>query len=252
MELKNAKAIAAEYGVNVKARPYLLAKPDANPKVAKNLKFGILTSPLHLAPARLSGNNVCAGSTAGCREACLHTAGNPAYMAGKTRARLAKTKLYFGNRDAFLRLLISDLAWISHKAEKLSLRAGVRLNATSDIPWERIKYDGAGWDTPITEYAAAANITLYDYTKILKRALAQPYHLTFSRAENNWGECRAVLDTGGTVAAVFQTLPETYDGFPVTNGDLSDWRPGDTPGTIIGLKAKGAAKTDTTGFVIRD
>jgi hypothetical protein len=248
MELKNAKAIAAEYGVSVSARPYLLAKPDANPKVAKNLKFGILTSPLHLAPARLSGNNVCAGSTAGCREACLHTAGNPAYMAGKTRARLAKTKLYFGNREAFLRLLISDFAWISHKAEKLGLRAGVRLNATSDIPWERIKYDGA----PITEYAAAADIILYDYTKILKRALAQPYHLTFSRAENNWNDCRAVLDTGGTVAAVFQTLPETYDGFPVTNGDLSDWRPGDMPGTIIGLKAKGAAKTDTTGFVIRD
>jgi len=248
MELNNAKTVAAEYGVNVNARPYLISKPDANPKTAKNQKFGILTSPLHLAPARLSGNNVCAGSTAGCRTACLHTAGNPIYMAGKKRARLAKTKLYFGNRESFLRLLISDFAWISHKAEKLGLKAGVRLNATSDIPWERVKYDGL----QITEYAAAGNIVLYDYTKILKRALCQTYHLTFSRSENNWKDCRKVLKAGGTVAAVFETLPETYKGFSVANGDLSDWRPGDTPGTIIGLKPKGLAKNDATGFVIRN
>jgi hypothetical protein len=248
MELKTAKLIAATYGVNVAARPFLLSKPDDNPKTAKNQKFGILTAPLHLAPARLSGFEVCPSRSPGCSVACLHTAGNPAYMAGKKRARIAKTKFYFGDRVAFNRLLIADLAQLSHKAEKLGLRAGVRFNATSDIPWERVTYDGA----TIIEYALAGNVTPYDYTKTLKRALANPYHLTFSRSENNWRDCVKVLDAGGNVAAVFAQLPKTYKGYTVADGDLSDWRPGDAQGVIIGLKAKGAARGDTSGFVIRD
>ena len=64
----------------------LLATPLANPKVAKNDKLGVLTAPKHLAPASVSGFNVCPMATAGCRKACLHTAGNPAYMAGLRRS----------------------------------------------------------------------------------------------------------------------------------------------------------------------
>ena len=251
MLLEQARTIAAEYGVNVKSKPFLISTPDANPKTAKNEKFGVLTSPLHLAPASLSGFNVCAKSTQACRDVCLHTAGNPAYMAGKERARVAKTKLYFGDREAFLRLLIADMAWLSHKAENLGLKAGLRLNATSDIPFETVRYD----DTPILEFARAADIHVYDYTKIVKRAMAQPYHLTFSRTEDNWKDCAKVLRAGGNVAAVFrvtksQPLPDTWCGFEVINGDESDWRPGDKPGTVVGLKAKGKAVHDTSGFVI--
>ena len=248
MELENERQAAKTFGVNARGKPFILSKPDANPKTAKNEKFGILTSPLHLAPARLSGFEVCAKRSPACSRLCLHTAGNPIYMKGKDRARKAKTRFYFGNRKAFLRLLIADLSWLSHKAEQKGLRAGVRFNATSDIAWERVLYDGVS----IVEYAQAGNITPYDYTKILKRALAQPYYLTFSRSENNWPDCIKVLKAGGTVAAVFETLPETYKGFPVVNGDNSDWRPGDKPGTIIGLKPKGLAKTDASGFVIRN
>ena len=47
-----------------------LTAPDANPKIAKNMKDGVITWGLHLAPADLSVFNVCASSTAGCREAC--------------------------------------------------------------------------------------------------------------------------------------------------------------------------------------
>jgi hypothetical protein len=247
MNLKTAKTIAATYGVNTNARPYLISRPDANPKTAKNMKFGILTSPLHLAPARLSGFEVCANRSPACSDLCLHTAGNPVYMPGKERARIAKTKLYFGDREAFVFLLINDMAWLSHKAENAGLIAGVRLNATSDIPWERVKYDGA----TMIEYARAGNIEPYDYTKTLKRALAKPYHLTFSRSEKNWSDCLKVLNAGGTVAACFETLPETYEGFAVIDGDSSDWRPDDAPGTIIGLKPKGRARDDRSGFVIR-
>ena len=248
IDLKQARQIAAEYGVSVSTRPYLLSKPDANPKTAKNQKFGILTAPLHLAPARLSGFEVCPSRSAGCTAACLHTAGNPAYMAGKARARINKTRLYFGERESFLRLLIADLARLSHDAEKKGLKAGVRLNATSDIAWERVRYDG----TPMIEFARAGNVIPYDYTKTLKRALARPYHITFSRSEDNWADCVKVLTAGGNVAAVFANPVDVYKGFPVIDGDISDWRPGDMAGAIVGLKAKGKARADnTSGFVIR-
>ena len=159
MKLNHAKAIAAEYGVNIKTRPFLLSKPDANPKTGKNLKFGILTCPLHLAPAKLSGFEVCPQRSKGCTKACLHTAGNPAYLEGKTRARIAKTKLYFGNREAFLALLWDDVFWLSLKANREGLKAGVRLNATSDIPFERVKYQGES----VIEYCERLGVAVYDY-----------------------------------------------------------------------------------------
>jgi hypothetical protein len=60
------------------------------------------------------------------------------------------------------------------------------------------------------------------------------------------------LSAGGNVAAVFAgELPETWHGFPVINGDESDWRPGDGTGVVVGLTPKGKAKLDQSGFVIR-
>jgi len=52
------------------------------------------------------------------------------------------------------------------------------------------------------------------------------------------------------VAAVFHKVPETYLGRPVINGDETDLRFLDPKGVIVGLKAKGKAKKDTTGFVV--
>ena len=70
----------------------LLAQPEANPKVAKNGKeVDVNTYPLHLAPYNLSGFNVCAMASKGCIKACLHTAGNPAYMEQKNTSRITKT-----------------------------------------------------------------------------------------------------------------------------------------------------------------
>ena len=46
-----------------------------NPKVLKGIKQGYNTYILHLAPADLSGFNTCPKATAGCKAACLNTAG---------------------------------------------------------------------------------------------------------------------------------------------------------------------------------
>ena len=46
-----------------------------NPKLLKGEKKGYQSFVLHLAPADLSGREVCAKRTAGCTAACLNTAG---------------------------------------------------------------------------------------------------------------------------------------------------------------------------------
>jgi hypothetical protein len=55
------------------------------------------------------------------------------------------------------------------------------------------------------------------------------------------------------VAVVFEkVLPATYKGVTVINGDESDVRFMDKPGVVVGLKAKGEAKSDSSGFVVRE
>jgi hypothetical protein len=89
------------------------------------------------------------------------------------------------------------------------------------------------------------------------------YHLTFSRSEVNEADCREVLDAGGNIAVVFKICDckrpckheiqdgvYTYMGRPVINGDRDDLRFLDPAGVVVGLKAKGPAKKDTSGFVV--
>ena len=53
------------------------------------------------------------------------------------------------------------------------------------------------------------------------------------------------------VTVVFDKLPETYMGLPVFDADDTDLRFLDPKGVVLGLKAKGRAKKDTSGFVRR-
>ena len=54
------------------------------------------------------------------------------------------------------------------------------------------------------------------------------------------------------MAVVFRSkvLPTHWQGFPVINGDENDLRFLDPKGVVVGLTAKGKAKTDTSGFVV--
>lgn len=246
----------------------LLATPESNPKVAKNGKVDVLTAPLHLAPADLSGFNTCPMASAGCKAACLHTAGNPAYMEQKERSRVAKTKAYMTQRKAFMAVLVFEIAAHARKAAKAGQEAGIRLNATSDLPWERVAVDVDGVKHA-NVMAVFPEATFYDYTKVTKRAIAWAegrmpanYHLTFSKSEDNDAAVADVLAAGGNVTVVMD--PEVYkasvkagrmaypfDGYPVTDGDAHDYRPADPVGCIVALKAKGDARHDTSGFVVR-
>ena len=79
------------------------------------------------------------------------------------------------------------------------------------------------------------------------------YSLTFSRSENNEPKCLEVLARGGNVAIVFRTktLPLTWQGYQVINGDKNDLRFLDKKGVVVGLYAKGKkARQDKSGFVV--
>jgi hypothetical protein len=242
----------------------LLSSPTSNPKTAKNTGYGVLTAPLHLAPFNLSGYQVCPMASQGCAKACLHTAGNPAFMKNKEIARIRKTKMFFENREQFLNDLVQDITKLEKQAQVLGLKCGVRLNATSDIQFEAfpVSVTGVKYNNIMLAFP---NIQFYDYTKIHKRltkALPSNYHLTFSRAETNHANAINALNNGFNVAFVFSgvsvkaPLPETYMGFKVINGDLHDYRPADdlekvdNKGVIVGLKAKGKARKDTSGFTV--
>jgi len=236
-----------------------LSKPESNPKLFKNQLKGVLSSPLHLSPARISGYEVCPQRSSGCTIACLHTAGNPLFKLGKFKARLAKTKAYFEQRNAFVALIAFNIESLAIKAQRLGMQSGVRLNATSDIAWERVGLTVN--DKPYKSLMDAfSDVEFYDYTKTTKRALAwskghhwpKNYHITFSKAEDNDKAVSEVLAAGGNVAAVFAKVPSEYLGVPVIDGDAHDFRPLDPRGCIVGLKAKGDAKTDQSGFVIRE
>ena len=223
----------------------------ANAKIRKGEKIGFKTFGIHLAPASLSGFNVCKDASAGCAASCLNTAGMGAFS-NVQLARIEKTRLFFKNKVAFLAQLIKEIAAAIKSAEKQGLTAVFRLNLTSDLPWEKIKLNDK------TVFQLFPQVTFYDYTKSPERMTAflagempKNYHLTFSRSETNGAIAESILKSGGNVAMVFRkSLPSKWLGAEVINGDETDLRFLDGAGKIIGLVEKGKAKKDESGFVI--
>lgn len=224
-----------------------------NPKLLKGQKKGYLSSVLHLAPADLSGKNTCPKATAGCKAACLNTAGRGGiFKKGETtnviqQARIRKTKMFFENRNQFMIELVKEIEVTIKKAEKQGLIPVFRLNGTSDIAWE--KYSLPNGKNIFQNFP---EVQFYDYTKILGRKVSHipNYHLTFSKADGNDMDARLAASNGMNVAVVFHNVPETYIGRTVINGDETDLRFLDPKGVVVGLKAKGKAKKDTSGFVV--
>ena len=233
----------------------LLSQTSRHPKIVKNSKVGILGAIMHLAPADDSGYEVCPMRSKGCTEACLNQAGF--HYAKIQRARINRTKMFFEDRDKFMLMLAKEIRNLCNRAEKKGFIPGVRLNGTSDIPWERIPHS-----TYPNMMAAFPKVKFMDYTKRWNRKnLPANYRLIFSRSEDNYKHCVAALENGMNIAVVFlDTLPKkaSIGGqvLRVIDGDEHDWRYGDYDDypderVIVGLRAKGLkAKQDTSGFVL--
>lgn len=229
----------------------------SNPKALKGEAYGYMTFLLHLAPARLSGFNVCPGASLGCTAACLNTAGRGGmFKKGEDtnmiqKARIRKTLYFFNDRESFMHDLVCDVRQAIIEAERFNLIPCFRLNATSDIRWENepVRVQGKEYRNIMEAFK---DVAFYDYSKIFnRRNLPSNYHLTFSRAEHNEAQAIEWLKTGGNVAVVFAgALPSHWNGFEVVYGDLNDLRFLDGAQKVVGLTAKGKAKKDTSGFVV--
>lgn len=220
-----------------------------NQKTLKGEKKGYMTYILHLAPAEVAGvGNMCPMSTLGCREGCLNLSGHGGMLHKDTgtnavqEARKRKTRFFAQDKAGFIAQLKLDIAKAVRQAERKGMIPVFRLNGTSDLSWE--KYD---------VIQSFPDVQFYDYTKIPNRKVGHlpNYHLTFSRAEDNELNVRRAIANGMNVAVVFRKqLPEQWRGLPVVNGDESDLRFLDADNVIVGLKAKGKARKDTSGFVV--
>ena len=228
---------------------------NTNYKTIKSEKVGVLTGIIYMAPYNLSGKNVCPGASAGCAAACLNTAGRGA-MNVVQRARLKKTNRFWDDRNKFLRDLRNEITLLEKRAKAKGLKAAVRLNGTSDLPYERYKMrDRKDGNIKKNIMEMFPNVQFYDYTKLENRIVGQTlpanYHLTFSRAEDNDHKLDDVLKHTSAAVVFSGELPATWRGYPVIDGDEHDARFTDAgPGVIIGLKAKGKARHDASGFVV--
>jgi hypothetical protein len=162
---------------------------------------------------------------------------------------MRKTRLFLDDREAFMSQLDRDLGWLTRKAKAEGMKPAARLNGSTDIRWE---------ETGIMD--EHKQVQFYDYTKapLEKRNPGKNYKLVYSVSEsrNSWKRAQEYLDQGenailvlGTRILVEQALEQGYRGYPCVNGDLTDSRFRDPAGHLVVLKAKGAALSDSTGFV---
>ncbi|WP_145111016.1 GP88 family protein [Botrimarina mediterranea] len=235
-------------------RPSRLLSSSA--KSEKSRSVDVLSRSMYLTPGVF-----CPRASEGCLRACLgHTSGRMT-MLQSANARDRRTALYAVDQEHFMDLLRCDLRLLREDARREGMTPAVRLNGTSDAQWETLHGE---------LFVEFDDIDFYDYTKVPsrvrqfllgRRGLSDfpfNYHLTFSLSETNAAEARSLLAEGAGVAVVFwPSLPETYWGYPVIDGDKHDARFLDDEeaptrgGYVVGLRAKGIAREDLSGFVVQ-
>lgn len=243
--------------------PSYLMTVEGDAKTVKGTAAGFLTGIVYLAPGGIAGTgNLCPYASKGCAAACLFTAGRASFSESINAARVMRTRLLHSNRPAFLAILAGEIESLCGQAAARGLNPAVRLNGTSDLPWETLAPD---------LFKRFPAVRFYDYTKNVRRCLAfaagkfpENYSLTFSLSESNAGQAALALAAGVNVAAVADgaaagdlvILPGMTEPRLTYSADETDLRFTDPTGPdgrgLIGLlKAKGKAKRDRSGFVLR-
>ena len=234
LNYKNATQAKRETGLSY------IGAVNSSAKILKNEKYNELTYIIYLAPANLSGYEVCPMRTEECTKACLFGSGQ--VIMDKTNrivnSRINKTQMFFEDREYFMSWVVDEINKAKNKADKKGMKFSIRINGTSDIDPTLFKLNGK------TLFEIFPDVQFYDYTKVAKRFRLlekySNYDLTYSFSGRNWNECQEILDNNrGRVAVVFEkSLPETYKGYKVVDGDAYDMRYVDDQGVIVGLKFK--------------
>ena len=227
----------------------LISNPIVNYKASKNLDLKVMTYFLSLMPSDLSEYNVCSMANrvlkkennknkSDCSLVCVAHNGNGNYSNVK-KARIRKTKLFFENRELFTEQLVFDIFKAINESKTKGFKPTFRLNAYSDIKWEKVKISSFGNSTIFELFP---DIIFYDYTKNLNRLIPSNYELTYSHW-GNWKHTNSQIKNGLNVAMVFDKrheLPNKYNGLKVIDGDKTDLRTtkNDGKNVIVGLRAK--------------
>jgi hypothetical protein len=246
-------------------------------KAAKANGFGFLNAIHYMAPADTGGaGNLCPNASEPCKAICLGKySGQAAIVADLERgtnptreSRIGKARLFMSARQHYLNLMAREILAIERKTAREDLAPIIRLNGSTDIPFERVRFTidartaaalakAGRWQPglPVTLLELFADLQFVDYTKSPQRLARKPANLdlTLSYSVTNDTACLDALATGHNVAMIFAGgLPETFAGFPVIDGDIHDLRHLDPKGGfIVGLSPKGGkAKRDTSGFVV--
>jgi len=226
----------------------LLETKQSNTKIKKTqseynkrdaLKMSIRLASMSLMPDSI----ICAGSkAANCFETCLKSAGRGAFNNVAT-ARQAKTDYWHADKSGFLAQLRAELTAFAKLCDRQGVQGVVRLNTISDIDWET-------YNIP----QSFPTLKFYDYTKRAHRLGKTPANyklmLSYSGAPKYQNQLKA-LPNNVPLAVVFRgELPEHFRGRKVIDGDKSDLVNLEAGGVVIGLRAKGKAKKDYSGFVV--
>jgi hypothetical protein len=239
-----------------------------NHKTRLSSGAGVSTTGLNLAPhatAGLHNFDVCPNASKECRSSCLGltAGGNKQYPDNALSSKVLRTHFLAHHPEHAARLIDKEITNHKKKAAKEGMKAGIRMNITSDLAWEH--------HAP-QMFEKHKDVQFYDYTKMHNRvmrslapkkdpqdfhnSMGHPsnYHLTLSHTgtghdESNDHHVIKVLEHGGTVASVFKRnkeghLPthiedvQTGKRYPVKNGDNDD-NTFDRPKAVSGLKLKG-------------
>jgi hypothetical protein len=169
-------------------------------------------------------------------------------MTSVQKSRLNKKYYFLADRLKFLNHLDHEIKLSSERAKRKKLKYTVRLNGTSDLPFERYRLENGK-----NLMENNPNVQFIDYTKIANRLLQKlpkNYSLTYSQAENNLDNVKKVLKTKYNIATVFRKKrPKKWLGRKVIDGDKHDLRHLDPKKIIVGLRAKGRAIKNFNGFV---
>jgi hypothetical protein len=198
--------------------------------------------------------NFCIGSNALCRAGCLVTTGQNVASRQNMLIKFMRSKALAAEPQAFCAMLAWSIARFLRYTEKRDLRAFVRLNVYSDLPWELFFPD---------LFQAFPQVQLYDYSKVPgRRPIPENYDLTFSYSGTNGKQAESEIAAGRRVAVVFlwprkKPFPRgfKYLGLRVVDGDISDLRPLDPEPCIVGLRYKipkgmGVGAQDLGAFVV--
>lgn len=244
--LKSIKWMGYERTLKAVGVTYLGAV-SVSAKLAHSEKYShVNTYGIYLASADLSGFNVCSHSTY-CKDNCLMGSGRNKVERLSNRSsidtsRIIKTRLFFANREVFMKLMIHEIKREMKRAKLIGNFFAIRLNCTSDL-------------SPLLFTLNGKNVldifnkcVIYDYTKVPSRLNLlnryPNYDLTWSidGSNENLEIGLGYLESGGRVAVVYgeDIMPKKWYGYDTCDGDLTDYRIQD-PAQVCMLKFKRTA-----------